>query len=54
MKQKAKEMKFEEAAQIKEKLHALHILHERQNVRDIVDGDIDIFVLYDKYEKTYI
>jgi excinuclease ABC subunit C len=54
MKQKAKEMKFEEAAKIREILRALHILHERQSVRDIVDGDIDVFLLYEKYDKSYI
>lgn len=54
MKQKAKDMKFEEAAKVRETIRALRILHERQSVRDVVEGDIDIFVMYEKYDKSYI
>ncbi|MBC7503551.1 excinuclease ABC subunit UvrC [Candidatus Gracilibacteria bacterium] len=54
MREKAKVFDFEEAQKIKETLIALRGLHERQKVRDIVDGDIDICIQYEKYDKTYI
>ena len=54
MKEKAMKYEFEEAHKIKETLVALNGLHERQKVQDMVDGDIDIFVKYEKYEKIYV
>ncbi len=54
MKKKASEHEFEKAQEIKQTIMALRWLHERQKVRDIVDGDIDICIQYEKYDKTYI
>lgn len=54
MREKAKIFEFEEAQKIKETLEALKGLYERQKVRDIVEGDIDIFIQYEKYDKVYI
>ncbi len=54
MKEKAREHKFEEAQKLKEIIESLRGLHARQKVRDMVDGDIDVFMIYEKYEKTYI
>ncbi|MBX9809797.1 excinuclease ABC subunit UvrC [Candidatus Gracilibacteria bacterium] len=54
MRQKASEYEFEEAQKIKETIAALRGLHERQSVRDFVDGDLDICIQYEKYEKSYI
>ena len=54
MHQKAKNLEFEDAAKIKATIEALQWLSERQKVRDIVEGNIDIFLIYEKYDKTYI
>lgn len=54
MRDHASKYEFEKAQEIKETIEALRGLYERQKVRDIVDGDIDICVQYEKYEKTYI
>ncbi len=54
MRERAHDLDFEEAQKIKETITALRWLHERQKVRDIVDGDIDICIQYEKYNKTYI
>ena len=54
MRERAHDLDFEEAQKIKETITALRWLHERQKVRDIVDGDIDICIQYEKYDKTYI
>jgi len=54
MQKKSKNLEFEEAQEIKETLEALKWLYEKQKVRDIIDGDVDIFLMYEKYEKTYI
>ena len=54
MREKAKNLEFEKAKEIKETIEALRSLHERQKVRDIIEGDIDIFLMYEKYDKTYI
>lgn len=54
MREKSKEMKFEEAAKIRDTLISLRNLHEKQNVRDIVEGSYDVFIMYEKYGKTYI
>jgi excinuclease ABC subunit C len=54
MRQKASQYEFEEAQKIKETIAALRGLHERQSVRDFVDGDLDICIQYEKYEKSYI
>lgn len=50
----SKHLEFEKAQEIKETLEALRLLHERQKVRDILEGNVDIFLLYEKYEKKYI
>ncbi len=54
MRARAGNQEFEEAQKIKETILALRGLHERQNVRDMVDGDIDVCIQYEKYEKSYI
>ncbi len=54
MREKAKIFEFEEAQKIKETLESLKGLYERQKVRDIVEGDIDIFIQYEKYDKVYV
>ena len=51
---RAKNLEFEKAQEIKETLDALRFLHERQKVRDILEGDVDIFLMYEKYEKKFI
>jgi excinuclease ABC subunit C len=50
----AKNLEFEEAQDIKETIEDLRWLHERQTVRDIIDGDVDIYIKYEKYDKTYM
>ncbi len=54
MQKKAKNLEFEEAQEIKETLEALKWLYEKQKVRDIIEWDVDICIMYEKYEKTYI
>ena len=54
MRRRAEQQEFEQAQEIKETIIALRGLHERQQVRDIVDGDIDICIQYEKYDKSYI
>jgi excinuclease ABC subunit C len=54
MRLRAQNQEFEKAQGIRDTITALRWLHERQSVRDIVDGDIDICIQYDKYDKTYI
>lgn len=54
MRDYASKYEFEKAQEVKETIEALRGLYERQKVRDIVDGDIDICIQYEKYEKTYI
>jgi excinuclease ABC subunit C len=54
MQSKAKNLEFEEAQEIKETIEALRWLHERQTVRDIIDGDVDIYIKYEKYDKVYM
>lgn len=54
MQVRAKNLEFEKAHELKITIEWLKSLHERQKVRDIVDGNIDIFLIYEKYEKTYI
>lgn len=54
MQKKSKNLEFEEAQEIKETLEALKWLYEKQKVRDIIEWDVDICLMYEKYEKTYI
>jgi excinuclease UvrABC nuclease subunit len=54
MRERAKNLEFEKAQEAKETILALESLHERQKVRDIIEGNVDIFLIYEKYEKTYI
>ena len=54
MKSKAQNLEFEEAQKIKETIEALKWLHERQKVRDILEWNVDVFIQYEKYDKTYI
>ena len=50
----AKELDFEKAQETKGLIEALHALHERQRVRDLTGGDMDIIVAYEKYERYFI
>lgn len=50
----SKNLEFEKAMEIKETLEALKLLHERQKVRDIIEGNVDIYLKYEKYDKIYI
>lgn len=54
MRERAKNLDFEEAQSIKETLASLNILSEKQKVRDIIDGDIDVFIKYEKYDSIYM
>jgi excinuclease ABC subunit C len=54
MRERATNHEFEKAQEIKDTITALRGLHERQSVRDFVDGDLDICIQYEKYEKSYI
>lgn len=54
MQRKAKNLEFEDAQEIKETLEALKWLYEKQKVRDIIEWDVDICLMYEKYDKTYI
>lgn len=50
----AKELRFEEAGRLKDRIERLEKIHDRQVVRDAVDGDYDIIVAIDKYNQLYI
>ncbi len=54
MRERASQQEFEKAQEIKQTIEALRWLYERQKVRDVVDGDIDICIQYEKYDKSYI
>ena len=54
MRHYAREFQFEEAQKVKDTIWVLRSLHERQKVRDMIDGDVDVFVKYEKYEKIYV
>lgn len=54
MKQKAKNLQFEEAKKLKDKLDSIQILEETQIVREWVNGDFNIINYIEKFEKTYI
>ncbi len=54
MKEKAKNLQFEEAQKIKEKLNSISILEENQIVREWVNGDYNIINYIEKFEKTYV
>ncbi len=53
MLERAQNREYEKAQEIKETIEALRGLHERQKVRDIIDGDIDICIQYEKYDNIY-
>ncbi len=50
----AKELDFEKAQETKEVIESLRTLHERQRVRDLPGGDMDIIIQYEKYERHFI
>jgi excinuclease ABC subunit C len=54
MQVRAKNLEFEKAQELKVTIEWLKSLHERQKVRDVLEGNVDIFLKYEKYEKTYI
>lgn len=54
MLQKAKELNFEEAQKLKEKLDSIKILEENQIVRDWVKWDMYIMNIVEKFEKYYV
>lgn len=54
MKQRAKELKFEEAWKLKQDLESLKTLEENQIVRDGINWDFNIVNFIAKFEKFYI
>lgn len=54
MKEKARNLEFEDAQAIKGSLDLLRWIWERQKVREYISWDNDIVVLYEKYDKKYI
>lgn len=54
MQKKARNLEFEDAQEIKTTIEALKWLYEKQKVRDIIEWDVDICLMYEKYDKTYI
>ncbi|MDD3793936.1 MAG: excinuclease ABC subunit UvrC [Candidatus Gracilibacteria bacterium] len=54
MKQKASELKFEEAAKLKLDLESIRTLEENQIVRDGISGDYNIINFIEKFEKFFI
>lgn len=54
MRQKARNLDFEWAQQMKETIESLQWLHERQTVRDIVEGDVDVFLTYEKNDIVFL
>ncbi len=54
MKNKASELKFEEANKLKTKLESISILEESQIVRDSINWDYDIINFTEKFEKIYV
>jgi excinuclease UvrABC nuclease subunit len=54
MKEKAKQLKFEEAAKIKNQIKNIESLSQRQIARDTIPGNNDILVYLEKYEKIFI
>ncbi len=54
MREQAKTLDFEGAQETRDTLEVLRWLHERQKVRDIIEWDVDIFLMYEKYDKVYI
>lgn len=54
MREQARALDFEQAQTTKLSIDALRSLQERQKVRDLAGGNMDIILLYEKYEKSYI
>lgn len=54
MKNKASELKFEEANKLKLDIESIKILEENQIVREWVDWDYNIITIVEKFEKNYI
>lgn len=50
----AKALEFEKAAKIKTEIEAIQTLSERQIVRDAVEGNHDICVVYEKNEQFFV
>lgn len=50
----AKKQEFEEAQKLKENIGALETIGMKQIARDGVEGDLDIFILMEKYESYFI
>ncbi len=54
MREHAKSLEFEDAANIKTLIESLKVLSERQSVRDIATESTDIIVYYAKYDRQFI
>ncbi len=54
MREYARSLDFEKAQEYKAIIDGLRWLGERQQVRDIVEWNIDICIKYEKYDKVYI
>lgn len=54
MRNKAKNLEFEDAQKIKDTISLLRSLYEKQSVRDLIQWNIDAFSIYEKYDNTYL
>jgi excinuclease ABC subunit C len=53
MKEKAKNLEFEEAAKIKTQIESIREISVKQIARDTISGDADAFVFLEKYERIF-
>jgi excinuclease UvrABC nuclease subunit len=54
MKEKAKQLKFEEATKIKNQIKNIESLSQKQIARDAIPGNNDVLVYLEKYGKIFI
>lgn len=54
MKNKAKNLEFEEATKLRDSINSLKELHKKQIARDVIAWDNDIIVILEKYGKCFI
>lgn len=50
----AQKKEFEQAQKYKNQLEQLRLMQEKQVVRDSIQGDVDVIILLEKYEKYFI
>lgn len=53
MKEKAKNLEFEEAAKIKTQMESIREISVKQIARDVICGDVDAFVFLEKYDRIF-